>query len=75
MEALNHTQHILAIGWWFAVAFSILLYIVLDGADLGAGIFSLFVPHEDERAAIMQAMAGTWDANETWLIVAGGKLC
>ena len=74
MEALNHTQHILAIGWWFAVAFSILLYIVLDGADLGAGIFSLFVPHEDERAAIMQAMAGTWDANETWLIVAGGIL-
>ncbi len=74
MQALNHTQHILAIGWWLAVVFSILLYIVLDGADLGAGIFSLFVPHEDERAAIMQAMAGTWDANETWLIVAGGIL-
>ena len=74
MQVLNHTQHILAIGWWLAVAFSILLYIVLDGADLGAGIFSLFVPHEDERAAIMQAMAGTWDANETWLIVAGGIL-
>ena len=74
MDALNHTQHILAIGWWLAVAFSILLYIILDGADLGAGIFSMFVPHEDERGAIMQAMAGTWDANETWLIVAGGIL-
>ena len=74
MDALNHTQHLLAIGWWLAVAFCILLYIVLDGADLGAGIFSLFVPDRDERGAIMQAMAGTWDANETWLIVAGGIL-
>ena len=74
MDALNHTQHVLAIGWWLATAFSILLYVVLDGADLGAGIFSLFVNDEDERGAIMQAMAGTWDANETWLIVAGGIL-
>ena len=74
MEPLNHLQHILAIGWWLAVAFSILLYIVLDGADLGAGIFSLFVHDGDERGAIMQAMAGTWDANETWLIIAGGIL-
>ncbi len=50
MEALDHTQHILAIGWWLAVAFSILLYIVLDGADLGAGIFSLFVPTRTSAA-------------------------
>ncbi len=74
MDALNHTQHVLAIGWWLAVGFCMLLYVILDGADLGAGIFSLFVPEGDERAAIMQAMAGTWDANETWLIVAGGIL-
>ncbi len=74
MQALDHTQHILAIGWWLAVSFSVLLYIILDGADLGAGIFSLIVIDEEERGAIMQAMAGTWDANETWLIVAGGIL-
>ena len=74
MDPLTHVQHVLAIGWWLTVAFSILLYIILDGADLGAGIFSLSVTDEDERGAIMQAMAGTWDANETWLIVAGGVL-
>ena len=74
MDPLTHVQHLLAVGWWLTVAFSILLYIILDGADLGAGIFSLFVIDEDERGAIMQAMAGTWDANETWLIVAGGVL-
>lgn len=74
MDPLNHAQHILAVGWWFTAAFSILAYIVLDGADLGAGIFSMSLHDEHERGAIMQAMAGTWDANETWLIVAGGVL-
>lgn len=74
MHPLTHLQHILAIGWWFAVVFCLLAYVVLDGADLGAGIFSLFVVDETERGAISQAMAGTWDANETWLIVAGGVL-
>ena len=74
MEPLTHAQYLLAIGWWFTAAFSILAYIVLDGADLGAGIFSLSLRDGQERGAIMQAMAGTWDANETWLIVAGGVL-
>ena len=74
MRDLTPLQHVLANGWWCAVAFCILAYIILDGADLGAGIFSLFVVDKDERGAIMQAMAGTWDANETWLIVAGGVL-
>nr|WP_241964839.1 cytochrome d ubiquinol oxidase subunit II [Tatumella ptyseos] len=72
MDMLTHTQHFLIIAWWLAFGVSVLLYIALDGADLGAGIFSLFVRDHDERGAIMTAMAGTWDANETWLIVAGG---
>lgn len=59
MEPLPRSQQLLAVGWWFAVAFSILLFIILDGADLGTGIFSLTVTDEDERGAIMQAMAGT----------------
>jgi len=71
---LTHTQHFLAIAWWLALGVSVLLYIALDGADLGAGIFSIFVGDHHERGAIMSAMAGTWDANETWLIVAGGIL-
>ena len=69
INTLTATQHLLAVGWWVVVGFSILLYIILDGADLGAGIFSLFVRDEGERGAIMEAMAGTWDANElkSWL--------
>ncbi|HEX3983021.1 MAG TPA: cytochrome d ubiquinol oxidase subunit II [Acidisoma sp.] len=74
MEGLSHVQVVVTFAWWIALDLSVLLYILLDGADLGAGVFSLFVRSSNERAAIMSAMAGTWDANETWLIVAGGVL-
>lgn len=74
MDGLGNMHAIVTFAWWIALDLSILLYIVLDGADLGAGIFSLFVRSHHERGAIMSAMAGTWDANETWLIVAGGVL-
>lgn len=72
METLSTIQNELSFIWWIALGLSFMLYIILDGADLGAGIFSLFVQDEDERGAIMASMAGTWDANETWLVVAGG---
>ncbi len=74
MDSLTQIQSIVTFAWWMAFALSVVLYVVLDGADLGAGVFSLFVRNADERGAIMSAMAGTWDANETWLIVAGGIL-
>src|ERR1700722_6780955 len=74
MDNLTQIQSIVIFAWWIALSFSVVIYVVLDGADLGAGVFSLFVRNADERGAIMAAMAGTWDANETWLIVAGGVL-
>ncbi|HTJ91262.1 MAG TPA: cytochrome d ubiquinol oxidase subunit II [Acidocella sp.] len=74
MDSLGNIQTIISFAWWMAFSLSVVLYVVLDGADLGAGVFSLFVRDAAERGAIMAAMAGTWDANETWLIVAGGVL-
>jgi cytochrome d ubiquinol oxidase subunit II len=74
MDGLSHIQSLVTFAWWIALDMSVLLYLLLDGADLGAGVFSLFVGSHHERGAIMSAMAGTWDANETWLIVAGGVL-
>ena len=74
MDGLTQIQSIITFAWWIAFALSVVFYVVLDGADLGAGVFSLFVRNASERGAIMSAMAGTWDANETWLIVAGGVL-
>lgn len=60
--------------WWLLLSLMFLFYIGLDGADLGAGVFALFSRDEQERGAIMASMAGMWDGNETWLVVAGGIL-
>jgi cytochrome d ubiquinol oxidase subunit II len=52
---------------------SILIYVVLDGFDLGIGI--LFALAEDEEKDVMIAAIGPfWDANETWLVLAVGLL-
>jgi cytochrome bd ubiquinol oxidase subunit II len=74
MDSLSFAQQMMTFAWWVAMCVCVLLYIALDGSDLGAGIFSLFVRDEHERGAIMASMSGTWDMNETWLVVAGGIL-
>lgn len=55
--------------WVFILAVSVLLYVLLDGFDLGVGI--LFGPARTEvrRHAMMGAVAPLWDGNETWLVV------
>lgn len=74
MNAGAYAQDLLANGWFVFVAFSLLLYLLLDGFDLGVGIFALGSRDEQERAHLMAAIGPFWDANETWLIVAGGTL-
>ena len=74
MDQLLQTEHLVIYAWWLALGLSFLAYIMLDGADLGAGVLSLFVRDKQQRGSIMASMAGTWDANETWLVVAGGIL-
>lgn len=55
------------------LGFSILVYVILDGYDLGTGI--LFPFATDEEKDMMVASIGPfWDANETWLVLAVGIL-
>jgi cytochrome d ubiquinol oxidase subunit II len=61
----------MAIFWVSALALSILLYVLLDGFDLGVGILYAFARREDRRTAMMSAVAPVWDGNETWLVVSG----
>ncbi|MET0941222.1 MAG: cytochrome d ubiquinol oxidase subunit II [Mesorhizobium sp.] len=52
---------------------AILIYVVLDGFDLGIGI--LFAVADDHDKDVMIAAIGPfWDANETWLVLAVGLL-
>ncbi|HSZ52568.1 MAG TPA: cytochrome d ubiquinol oxidase subunit II [Caulobacteraceae bacterium] len=57
--------------WVFILALSVLLYVLLDGFDLGIGILFGVAPKESEKRAMMSAVSPVWDGNETWLIVAG----
>ncbi|MCJ8209615.1 cytochrome d ubiquinol oxidase subunit II [Mucilaginibacter sp. RS28] len=52
---------------------SILLYLVLGGADFGAGIIELFTPQPHRgrtRKAAYQAIGPIWEANHMWLVIA-----
>jgi cytochrome d ubiquinol oxidase subunit II len=55
--------------WVLLLAISILLYVLLDGVDLGVGILFGLTSSEIRRRAMLSAVAPIWDGNETWLVV------
>jgi cytochrome bd ubiquinol oxidase subunit II len=57
--------------WVFVLAISALLYVVLDGFDLGIGILFGLTRSEQRRRAMLSTVAPIWDGNETWLVVVG----
>ena len=72
-------ENMLADGAWLPLVFgglmglAILIYVVLDGYDLGVGM--LMTRASDQHKDMMIASIGPfWDANETWLVLGGGLL-
>ena len=61
--------------WTFAalMGLSILIYVVLDGFDLGVGLL-MPLASEDEKDRLVASIGPFWDANETWLVLAVGLL-
>jgi cytochrome bd ubiquinol oxidase subunit II len=57
--------------WVSVLAISAMLYVVLDGFDLGIGILFGLTRSEQRRRAMLSAVAPIWDGNETWLVVVG----
>lgn len=55
--------------------FSLLMYVWLDGADLGVGMLFFWFDDEEQKQRMVHSILPVWDANETWLVlVAGGLL-
>jgi cytochrome d ubiquinol oxidase subunit II len=48
---------------------SLILYMILGGADFGAGIIEIFTGNKG-KSTISRAMAPVWEANHMWLIIA-----
>lgn len=55
--------------WTAVLGFTILLYVVLDGFDLGVGMLLALMPGDRGRRHMLAAIAPVWDGNETWLVV------
>ncbi|MFZ5668895.1 MAG: cytochrome d ubiquinol oxidase subunit II [Pseudomonadota bacterium] len=56
------------------IALAVLLYVLLDGFDLGVGILFPLAQSPRDRDAMMDSIAPVWDGNETWLVLGGGGL-
>jgi cytochrome d ubiquinol oxidase subunit II len=51
--------------------FALTMYVLLDGFDLGVGALLLFSRGDEKRDRMVNAIAPTWDGNETWLVMTG----
>jgi cytochrome d ubiquinol oxidase subunit II len=60
--------------WAGLLGLAVLIYILLDGFDLGLGILFPFANSDHDRDVMMTSVAPVWDGNETWLVLGGGGL-
>ena len=60
--------------WAGIIAVAVLLYVLLDGFDLGVGILFPFARNRADRDVMIDTIAPVWDGNETWLVLGGGGL-
>ena len=60
--------------WAIIIIFGVMMYVVMDGFDLGIGILFPFIKGEKDRDVMMNTVAPVWDGNETWLVLGGAAL-
>lgn len=60
--------------WAIIIAFGLMMYVIMDGFDLGIGILFPFVHDRDDRDVMVNSVAPVWDGNETWLVLGGASL-
>ncbi len=64
----------LPILWTIIIAFGLMMYVVMDGFDLGIGILFPFIRDRHDRDTMVNTVAPVWDGNETWLVLGGAGL-
>ena len=64
----------LSLIWALIIAFSVMMYVVMDGFDLGIGMLYPFFREREDRDVMMNTVAPIWDGNETWLVLGGAGL-
>jgi cytochrome d ubiquinol oxidase subunit II len=62
-------------AWYVAVSLMLIIYVVLDGRNFGAGMLQRFVAKTpDERRQVIAAIGPLWTWHEVWLLGFGGTL-
>jgi cytochrome d ubiquinol oxidase subunit II len=56
------------------IGFCIIMYVLLDGFDLGIGILFLFFHDSHDRNIMVSTVLPVWDGNQTWLVLGGASL-
>ena len=64
----------LPLVWMIIIVFGLMMYVIMDGFDLGIGILFPFVPDRADRDIMVNTVAPVWDGNETWLVLGGAAL-
>jgi cytochrome bd ubiquinol oxidase subunit II len=64
----------LPVIWAVIIAFGLMMYVVMDGFDLGIGILFPFISDRTDRDTMVNTVAPVWDGNETWLVLGGAAL-
>lgn len=64
----------LTLIWAIIILFGIMMYIMMDGFDLGIGLLYPFFTAKEDRDVMMNTIAPVWDGNETWLVLGGAGL-
>jgi cytochrome d ubiquinol oxidase subunit II len=65
---------VLASAWVVIIGFCIIMYVLLDGFDLGIGILFPFFPKREDRNIMVSTVLPVWDGNQTWLVLGGASL-
>ncbi|PID00730.1 cytochrome d ubiquinol oxidase subunit II [Sporosarcina sp. P29] len=61
--------------WFILIAVLFIGFIFLEGFDFGVGMSTKFLARNDlEKRVVMNTIGPVWDANEVWLITAGGAM-
>jgi cytochrome bd ubiquinol oxidase subunit II len=68
------TNTLLPLIWGLLIALGVMMYVILDGFDLGIGILFPWAQTPKSRTTMMNSIAPIWDGNETWLVFGGATL-
>jgi cytochrome d ubiquinol oxidase subunit II len=55
--------------WLAVILLGLVLYVTLDGYDLGMGVLAIFQRDDADRRALLELVAPVWDGNESWILL------